>query len=73
MTTHELIDRLKTAKNKNDNAFVIVRYEKDKFVARHVSYVLEIDGDTFIELYGGELHVSNVDFTILKPNRKEEA
>jgi hypothetical protein len=74
MTIYELIDRLKTANDKNNDIFVIVRNEGNYFVARHVAEVLEIDGDVFIKVSNrGELSVSNGEFSVLKPNRKEQA
>lgn len=73
MTIYELIDRLKTANDKNNDIFGIVRNEGNCFVARHVAEVLEIDGDVFIEVSNrGELSVSNGEFAVLKPNRKED-
>ena len=73
MTIYELIDRLKTAKDKNNDALVIVKHEDDYFIARHIVEVSEVEGNVFIDVVEyNELHVSNYESIILKPNRKED-
>lgn len=74
MTINELIDRLKTAEDKNNDVLVIVRNKDDYFIARHIVDVVEVEGDVFIDVIErGEIHASNAEFAVLKPNRKEEA
>ena len=73
MTIYELIDRLKTAEDKNTDILVVVKHEDDCFVAQHIVEVFETEGNVFIEIIDySEAHVSDREFTILKPNRKEE-
>jgi uncharacterized protein YuzE len=73
MTIYELIDRLKTANDKNNDILVIVRKEDNDFVAQHVIEAIEVEGNVFLDVIEhGEVHASNDEFYILKPNRKEE-
>lgn len=74
MTINELIDRLKTAKDKNNDVLVVVKHKDDCFIARHIIEVSEVEGNAFIEVVEyNELHISNDEAIILKPNRKEQA
>ena len=73
MTINELIDRLKTAENKNNDVLVIVRNKESHFIARHIVEVIEVEGDVFIDVIErGGIHASNAEYVVLKPNRKED-